>query len=100
MTSFGVAALGWSAASLAISDGAGGNSAATLTGTWTSFGFAVSLATLSAPASTRLGPVFFSMAGCAPATLTGTAGFARTEAATDATVAVAAGAASSSSSSR
>src|SRR3974390_1153525 len=96
MTSFGVAVLARAAASLAKVDGAGGNSVAT----WISFGFAVSLASLSAPASALLGSVFFSMAGCALASLTDTAGFGRIGDAADATVVVVAGGASSSSSSR
>src|SRR6516162_10645184 len=93
MTSFAVAGLVRSADSLAVLAGAGGNSAAT----WTSVGFAGSLASLPAPA--LLGSVL-STAPRALATLADTAGFARIGVAADATMAVGAGAASSSSSSR
>src|SRR4029077_15201141 len=96
MISFGVAALVRSAGSLAVLNGAGGNSAAT----WTSLGFAVLLASLSAPASALLGSIFFSIAGGALAILTDAAGFAGAGVAADATATVVAGAASSSSSSR
>src|SRR5215472_8327893 len=97
MMSFGFARLVPSTDSLAISDGTGGNSAAT----WTSFGFAVVLADLSAPRSALPGGVLlFSISDWALAILTDVAGFAGPGVAVDATVAAAAGAPSSSSSSR
>src|SRR5262249_28522296 len=96
MMSFGFARLVPSTDSLAISDGTGGNSAAT----WTSFGFAVVLADLSAPRSALPGGDFlFSISDWALA-MTDVAGFAGPGVAVDATVAAAAGAPSSSSSSR
>src|SRR5215472_14567391 len=93
MMSLGIAGLVGSAGSLAAVDGRAGSNAATCT----SFGFAASLAILSAIGSALLG--LRSLALCALAILIGVVGFNRAGVTADATVAVATGAASSSSSS-